>query len=544
MKVLSCELDNFASYEHLEFEFGSQGLALVHGPTGAGKSTLCDAIPWVLYGRTAKGGTVDEVLSWPGDKVTTGRIRVNSIEVTRARGRNAKDNDLYYLKLDDSGDYIFPSQCIRGKDLKDTQAIIDRLLGVPYELYLSGAYYHEFSQTAQFFTTTAKNRRAILEQVVDLSMPKALQAKVVDRTKVVSKSLVDATRKSVECKTRASAEAEHFKSLQDKQKDWETNRVRKLEYLESKSNTFEMDKMASISALEARLKAFALDLPTPQGVTEPSILAQINALGSDICPTCGAMCEHQEKERLQQQLYELKRENQAMQHISASMSSLKDRIRAERAAANTFGQIAADLRAEENPHKPTAKDLKAVSTLSIERNMADGEVNRLTDDISDLELLSEALITLRSALVKNTVSEAEYKTNDLLSTYFDGELRVGFDISSEDKLEVSILNNGNECSYTQLSKGQRQLLKLCFAVSIMGCVTNHHGVSFDQLFFDEALDGLDEQFKGKAYRLLEALSLTHGSIFVVEHSSELKALFETQFRVGLTGDGYSEISKT
>jgi len=59
VKILSCVLENFASYERLEFDFSPQGLTLIEGPTGSGKSTLCDAIPWILFGRTAKDGALD-----------------------------------------------------------------------------------------------------------------------------------------------------------------------------------------------------------------------------------------------------------------------------------------------------------------------------------------------------------------------------------------------------------------------------------------------------------------------------------------------------
>ena len=42
-------LDNFGSYEHLEFNFNESGLTLIQGPTGAGKSTLFDGPAWVCY---------------------------------------------------------------------------------------------------------------------------------------------------------------------------------------------------------------------------------------------------------------------------------------------------------------------------------------------------------------------------------------------------------------------------------------------------------------------------------------------------------------
>ena len=187
MKVWSCQLENFASYKELDFQFDETGLILISGPTGSGKSTLCDALPWILFSKTAKGGTVDEIINWTSEEPTKGTVFVTVPEgdfiITRIRGKKAKDNDLYFA------DRNFPGNVTRGKDLNDTQLLINNLLGLTAELYLSGSYFHEFSQTAQFFTTTPKNRRTICEQIVDLSLAKKLQTNTKDNTKTVKESL-------------------------------------------------------------------------------------------------------------------------------------------------------------------------------------------------------------------------------------------------------------------------------------------------------------------------------------------------------------------
>ena len=47
----------FAGEERIDFtSFESSGLFLLEGPTGAGKSTLIDAITFALYGDVARGG--------------------------------------------------------------------------------------------------------------------------------------------------------------------------------------------------------------------------------------------------------------------------------------------------------------------------------------------------------------------------------------------------------------------------------------------------------------------------------------------------------
>lgn len=240
MKVLSCSLQNFASYESLEFNFNDQGLCLIEGPTGSGKSTLCDAIPWVLFGRTAKGGTVNEVLSWPGDKLTSAELLLSTGEtIYRSRGPKAGDNDCLILSL--KGDPI------RGKDLQDTQKLINNLLGFDYDLYLSAVYFHEFSQTAQFFTTTAKNRRAICEQIVDLSLAKRLQLATSESKKIISKEIDKIDNKIITLTSNIAQLNRLQVSENNKAATWEADKLSKKHTYESFYDRFEGARKKVIS---------------------------------------------------------------------------------------------------------------------------------------------------------------------------------------------------------------------------------------------------------------------------------------------------------
>jgi len=115
-------------------------------------------------------------------------------------------------------------------------------------------------------------------------------------------------------------------------------------------------------------------------------------------------------------------------------------------------------------------------------------------------------------------------------------------VQEADKLDVAVWKNGNECAYSQLSKGQRQLLKLSFGVAIMQSVSQRHGLHFNALFFDEALDGISDNFKAKTYRLFEQLATKYDSVFVVDHSDSLKSMFDNKIEVTLV-NGHSVIEE-
>lgn len=499
MRVISCSLQNFASYKSLEFNFNDQGLCLIEGPTGSGKSTLCDAIPWCLFGRTAKGGAVDEIRSWnAGLAPTEGELilEINNKQFTIVRIRSKNANDLYYL--DDTAGKV------RGRDLNDTQKLINNLLGFDAELYLSGAYFHEFSQTAQFFTTTAKNRRTLCEQIVDLSLAKKLHLTTSERSKGLLSTVSVLTSEIFTLKSNITLLQRLQAAEATKVKDWEKTRSNKLVTLENQCVHFDNMKWAKIERLEDE---YAKELK------------------NDICKECGSI--------------KVKGAN----HISRHKAKYATLVEEERAKENPYIEYIMSLNNEINPHLGSSKDYSdEIALKSLDLEGLEHSISVTKQEYSDLELLKDVVNDFRAVVIKNAISQLESETNELLTNHFDAEIRVIFEVEDADKLEVNITKDGNNCSYTQLSKGQRQLLKLCFGVAVMKSVSNHNGVNFGQIFFDEALDGMDDTTKTKAFGLFQTLSTQYESVFVVDHSEAIKAMFTNVHNVRLV-DGASVLEK-
>lgn len=500
MKILSVSLENFASYEKLDFNFEAQGLTLIQGPTGSGKSTLCDAIPWILFGRTAKDGAVDEILSWPGKKITKGTTLIDTgkstLLVSRTRGNKA--NDLWFCEENDKPQ--------RGKDLNDTQNLINRLLDTDLYLYLSGSYFHEFSQTAQFFTTTPKNRRQICEQLADLSVANKLQNSNTAKTKEAQQELL--TLSSAIDKLKSNIDVLKKVQLHEttKKDKWQQDHELKITRLKDKREQHTTSRNIILEELAAKMEA--------------DIHSQLN---DTVCSECGAP--------------------KTVNPLIKPKSKFEALIDAELVKLNPYIVQIAEAKREVNPHTDSVKDYNfEIADKNKLCQFHENKAQGLIDKINDSNLLSDILVEFRSIIVRNVIIRVEQNTNDLLSEYFDAEIRVGLDVTQADKLEVTTTKDGNDCAYTQLSKGQRQILKLCFGVSVMQEVSNHHGINFNTLWFDEALDGMDDNTKLKAIRIFEKLATKHESVFIVEHSETIKAFISNKYNVELV-NGNSEIEK-
>lgn len=60
MKLKSLKLENFRQHEDSYFEF-SDGITIINGTNGAGKSTVLEAVSWVIYGTEAARGNKDSI---------------------------------------------------------------------------------------------------------------------------------------------------------------------------------------------------------------------------------------------------------------------------------------------------------------------------------------------------------------------------------------------------------------------------------------------------------------------------------------------------
>lgn len=471
MRIITAWANNFASYKHIAFDFQNQGLTLIQGNTGAGKSTICDLVPWILFGQTAKGGAVSEILSWPGDGITAATVQLDTaMTVTRIRGPKAKDNDLYY-NFSDTAHYREGG--VRGKDMPDTQRLINQLLGFDYALYLAGAYYHEFSETAQFFTTTAKSRRAICEQLVDLTLAKKLQARLLDEYKTANKHKDTFTQQS----RQLTASIDTLKSVhivaERRRLAWNNEHVCAYDDTILRLEMFEANRKKTISKT---------------------------------CPTCSTV-------------------------LVKSHTHIDD-------SANPYVAKLEAIEAEVNPHTASTQDhAKEIAEKQVILYNYEVEVTNCISELADIELLQQVTNDYRSVSISNTIADVETRTNRLLTDHFDAEIRTGFEVADADKLDVTIYKDGNLASFSQLSKGQRCMLNLCFSISVMQAVQNHHGITFNQLFLDEAFSGLSEALKIKAVRMLETILEERGSIFIIEHSEAVRAFIDNQYSVSLVNGG-------
>lgn len=557
MEILNASIVNFGSYRQLDFDFTNTGLCIIHGATGSGKSTVQDIVPWILHGITAKNGSVDEIRNWKAEKeTTTGELNVKTnkdiLTIVRKRGRTG-ENDLYWS--DSKGDIN------RGKDLTDTQKLLDAELGFNGETYCLASCFNEFSDSGMFFSAKAKDRRLLFEKVANLDFANKLTNNLTLYKKKVKKEIEEVEKQKAKYIGNLEQLGNTKAKTQSYLNNWEKEKSDTLVELKVNHRFFEKKKQSTIEALETKSYRFSADsqkeiedLIDKLDSLEQKIkssdffdirITKIKEKMTTDCPVCGrkgltdSRLEKLQEEKQKNIQYKDKFNEYCkdLMLIQKTKNPYLEQIEQAREQKNTYDKQIKSLENKTNPFLESLKDIEENEhLLSDALSKSESQLVDLKFKFDSLSHLYELSFELRAELLKQTVKTIEVNTNSYLEKYFDSEFKVEFELIQSDELDIKIHKNGYPCVYKQLSKGQRQLLKLTFSVSIMKAATNNMGVSFNLLTFDEAMDGLDVDLRIKAFSLFESLSADHSSVIVTDHTPEFKSLFSNSYKVYIQQD--------
>ncbi len=278
MKLRNLSIQNFGSWKDLKLNLNGLGLTSVSGVTGSGKSGIADAVAWILYGETSKDGASDDVRSWGEEEPTTGYLEVDTpagcIEIYRTRG-TASENDLYWDE-DGSG------QTNRGKNLVDTQKLLNKRLGVTPELFFTASYFHQFSKADTFFIAKAQDRREIFEKIVDQDLAVTLGERASEARKETKKLLEAENRALAALEGKHQGLLDQSMVISQNSSLHEEKRQNEIKYLESKAQGFEDEKNRQQESLTLKISAFELQVIPPKYFSEyeTEIQASIERLDS------------------------------------------------------------------------------------------------------------------------------------------------------------------------------------------------------------------------------------------------------------------------
>lgn len=154
MRLVRITARKFFTWADVDVEFPAEGIVLLVGENGAGKTSLgIEALPWALWGETVRGS--DPVPDGDVEVTTRGRAG-EEVAVHRVReGRRASALQLSVARGD-----------VSGQTATETQAKIDREFG-DWRLFCNTRVFSR-NLLSRFGSATNKDRQRLLESILGL----------------------------------------------------------------------------------------------------------------------------------------------------------------------------------------------------------------------------------------------------------------------------------------------------------------------------------------------------------------------------------------
>jgi exonuclease SbcC len=203
-------ISGFLSYrDPVELDFNSFELACISGHNGAGKSSLLDALTWVLFGE-ARGRGMD-VINLNQD-VKAAEVSLifeyegNVFRVQRTLPRN-KSTVLEFQVLDDGRKTADEGQWkpLTEKTTRDTQARIEQTLRLDYETFINASFFLQ-GKADQFTQKKASERKAVLGTILGLEVWDEYKERTAERRKLIERDVDEIDGRVAEIETELSEE--------------------------------------------------------------------------------------------------------------------------------------------------------------------------------------------------------------------------------------------------------------------------------------------------------------------------------------------------
>ncbi|NUQ88852.1 MAG: SMC family ATPase, partial [Glycomyces artemisiae] len=190
MRPIRLDLNGFASYTGTEtFDFTDVDFFALTGPTGAGKSTVLDAICFALYGRTPRW-RVNTTQNALAPSAVEGRVRlvfaaagthyVATRILRRDRNGKVKTTTAALEQLPDGVNPADDESLVEGLGRalagspSEVSSAAERVIGLPFEQFTKCVLLPQ-GEFAEFLHASPADRRKILENLLGHSVYRRVQ---------------------------------------------------------------------------------------------------------------------------------------------------------------------------------------------------------------------------------------------------------------------------------------------------------------------------------------------------------------------------------
>ena len=528
-----------------EIDFESSPSTLIVGENGAGKSTILDAICFVLFNKPFRNINKPQLMNTINGKnlLVEVEFSIGKKDYKVVRGMKPGVFEIYC-----DGDIL--NQDAAAKDYQ--KYLEEAILKLNYKSFTQIVILGSASFTP-FMQLSLGNRREIIEDILDIQVFSVMNSVLKDKSTELKSKITDIETVIEIGKNKVKLQQQYIATLEsDKQKKVEDVQKR---ILESNAEISQLNAgMLGEQEKEADCKSSISDADekrnkrTEMGALLRKLSERITAQetsiqfyhDNDVCPTCSQnLDEHLKGSAIELHTHKREEVQSAIEALGLQLEGIETRLNEidaiEKkiseyksniitysskiiAAQNYISKLQADLAGNTNDTANIVDETTKLKALAKEVVTHAGEKSKLSEDKHYLDI---AAVLLKDTGIKTKIIRQYLPViNKLVNKYLTAmDFFVHFELD-ESFNEVIKSRHRDEFSYASFSEGEKQRIDLALLFTWRTIAKMKNSASTNLLLLDEVFDSsLDANGTDYVMNLLNTIG-DDTNVFVISHKGD------------------------
>lgn len=543
-------IEGFCSIPYLELNLGSNGITVIRGATGEGKTTILSALVWGAYGKNLKGKS--DVNTW--EKYRPKNYNGTKVEIYFGKdGKTHKITRCLKYKGEVNGAkgkdrliYEIDAVEVSEKNKGEIQALINADLGMSYSLFMNSILFGQGMK--RLIQESSSDKKDLFEEIFELEY--------ISKARDIAKGYyTEALREYNEISQKYSSSKEKKQSIQ-----------RMLDDLKKQANYVKNDLSSRVKVLEKKLSLLAKakkgnelkEIVTYKNRIEQRIqeaqdnqkelLNKINDAKKktrvSLEEFIGAIIKLLKRGDIKnslKRLMEVKKAFGDIERLQDKCSKLADKI-------SNYRDKLEELRDQEYEANKVQRDID-LTHVEIKKLLSEKRagvnLGLIKKYKTQLSTISDKLQSIESEMEEKRAKVDNYKwvmddplgnrgikaflfesSLDILNETLESYSEVlGFsilfyvDIQSVKKdFNTQIIMDGIEVSYEELSGGQKTLVNIAMAFAMNEVMTKAKGINI--AFLDEVFENLSSEYVDLVIGLIRKI-YKDKTLYLISHQESL-----------------------